>query len=125
MTSSPHILRYFSLLCIVSASHAIYYKFYDFAALLLLECIVSHKYWSDPENNLLRNIDRATTLINFAYFSYFHHPLIYCAIPITLFSYYERYINHNTKKADNIWMILHIVVFLNVNFIIWKRKYHS
>ena len=121
----PHTLRYFSLLCIFSALHAIYHKFYDFAALLLFECVASYKYWSDPENNLLRNIDRVVTLINFAYFSHFHFPLVYYTIPTMLFSYYERYVNNNIKKADEIWMILHIIVFLNVNFIIWKRKYCS
>lgn len=120
---NPHNLRYFALLCILSSAHSLYYGFYDFAALLLIECIASYKYWSDPENNLLKNIDRITTLVNGVYFSSFHKPLLYYSLPIMAASYYDSYINHNIKRADYLWMILHIVVFLNVNFTIWKRKY--
>lgn len=122
MSPNPHTLRYFSLLCLLSSAHAFYQGFYDFAILLLMQCIASYKYWNDPENNLLRNIDRVVTIINVIYFSSFYIPSLYFILPITSLSYYEKYTNNNTKKADEIWMILHIVIFLNVNFIIWKKK---
>ena len=122
---SPHILRYFSLLFIVGGIHALYYKLYDFAVLLIIHGMISYNYWRNPVKGLRRNIDICSTLITIGYITSFHYSSLIYMFPLVLLSSHERHRTQNNKKADEIWMILHIVVFLNVNFIIWKRKSSS
>ena len=122
---TPHTLRYFSLLFILGGFHALYHKFYDFAVLLIIHGMISYNYWRNPVKGLRRNIDICSTLITIGYITSFNYSSLLYMFPLVLLSSHERHQNKNNKKADEIWMILHIIVFVNVNFTIWKRKYCS
>jgi len=115
-------LKYLALLSIIGAAHALYHGFTIECILLCIQTILSFSYWSYPKHGIIRNMDIIITIMNFSFFMRQWPAAILFILPICLLSYVEGHIIYRPKMSVHLWKIMHINVFLFVNFIIWKKS---
>jgi hypothetical protein len=114
-------LQYLSLLSTISAAHALYHGFVIGGLLLCMQTLISFSYWNSPKHGIIRNIDIAITFINFCFFMKQWPIAILFLLPLCVLSYIEDHIIYRPEISKKLWKILHIAVFIFVNFIIWKK----